>query len=161
MAEGEPADEPEAVKPRPSKRAMMIVEPQLLVTPRDESMLGPASSPPQGTDDEDDGGGCCCFGGGAKPQDKYSAGERQPPKTAAQLKSSMRRRMSAGSAACVTASPEALRNSVKESLKAASRYAEDQGHMVSNEDSSYHGVGATRREKKKKDRGEAAPVPTQ
>ena len=98
--------------------------------------------------------GCCaCFRSRARrrkpdlvvrPAEPTSGEEAQHDSpTEARKGSILRRRLSADSAKCVDSSEHAVRQSVKESLEAASRYAEEQGHYVPRGDSAYSGEGET------------------
>jgi hypothetical protein len=61
----------------------------------------------------------------------------------------LRRRMSDGSKACVTADPDVVRRMAQESLENATNYAYEIGHAgVSENDAKYHGAGETQKSKK-------------
>ena len=118
-------------------------------------LLG-GNTPRQQVEEEEElqPGGCGCFGG-SKPKPKPRKEPNPPPPPplttgpeslpkAVRSGSILKRRMSAGSRACVDQTEDGIRESVKKSLEAASQYAEEQGHYVPDGDSKYQGEGATK-----------------
>ena len=160
----EPASDRKPVEKKKSGNFGAVMKVELLEDkPREEP-------PPSHYNDYDEDvppGGCGCFGGGGgkkkkaprtaapapKPQEVSGAAQPAVDKTKegeSRKTSILRRRMSAGSAACVSADPDTVRRKAQEALQNARQYAEEIGHEgVTDEDSKYHGAGETQKVKKK------------